>query len=126
MPESGSALGVENRFELFTFQEILYRFQNYMEREKPGLKRFYEPGESGQYFKDSVFRGLTMTRKLMHTGCPREIAAELSLLALWDLAFLIGTRCPHMFFLCRVLIGLRYTLIGYISSSKMVALTHEI
>lgn len=103
MSESGSVLGVENKPEPITFQEIFYRLQIYVEKEKPGLKRFYDPDEFDQNFRDSVTRGLDMTRKLMKIECPREVAAGLSLLALWDLVVLVGMHSLHMFCLCRVL-----------------------
>ena len=72
------------------------RFQDYIEKEKPGLKRFYKwktQDEFDRYLKDPVARGLAMTEQLMDNGCPREIAAGLSLLALYDLVIFIGTIC---------------------------------
>ena len=67
-----------------------------------------------------------MTQKLMDRGCPREVAAELSLLVLWDLVVLIGTHCLRIFFLCHVLIAIHHSLIDSRPCSKVVVLTNEI
>ena len=94
---SDSALGVENKPNLHNSREIFHRFQIYIEKEKPGLKRFYSPDGIDEGLKECAERGSVMTQKLMAEGCPREVAAELTLLALWDLVVLIGTNCLHMF-----------------------------
>lgn len=99
MPESGSALGLENNPKPYAFEDIFQRFKIYIEREKPGLKRFYKPDEPDQHFKDLVTRGLVMTQQLMDDGCPHEESAALSLLALYDLVILIGTNGLRMFVL---------------------------
>lgn len=65
--------------------------------QKPGLKRFYNPEGSDQSLNDCAARGSAMTQQLMENGCPREVAAELSLIALWDLVILIGTTSTHVY-----------------------------
>ena len=125
MSESGSVLGVEDKPEPFTFQEIIYRFQIYIEKGRTGLKRFYNPDGPDMCLIDCATRGLAMTQKLVDCGCPLEVAADLTLLALWDLVVLIGTNCLHMF-LCCVPVALYYTLTDPGCCSTMVALTHGI
>ena len=103
MSISGSVLGVEDKPERFTIQElfnireIFYEFQLYVEEEKPGLKRFYKPDGSDKYLSDCATRSSDMARKLVDWGCPPDVAAELTFLTLWDLVVLIGTNCLHMF-----------------------------
>lgn len=80
----------------YSADEILLKFQGYIEKRKPGLKRFYKSDES---LKPCATTGSVMTQKLVDSGCPVEVAAELTLLALWDLVVLIGTNCLHMFVL---------------------------
>lgn len=102
MSEYGGSVRLEDEREPYTVDEILKRFLDYIDMQKPGLKRFYKWGTQGevdQYLKDPVARGLSMTRKLMDHGCPRETAAALSILALYDLVILIGTNCLPMFVL---------------------------
>ena len=59
----------------------------------------------------------------MESGCPREIATGLSILALEDLVVLVGM---HIFCVCRVLIALHYTLIDSSSCSNVVTLMYAI
>ena len=98
-----------------------------MEREKPGLKRFYKwetQDEFNQYLSDPVTRGIAMIQKVKERGCPEEVAMSLSLLALYDLVVLIGAS--SCLFLRYVLVDFHYSLIDSSPCSKMVALTHEI
>ena len=83
----------------YTTNEILLRFKNYVKTRKPGLKRFYYNEDGSDNFSDCAKRGSDMTKKLVGIGCPVEVAAELSLLVLWDLVVLIGTNRLHMFVL---------------------------
>ena len=100
MSESGGASGAEDEPTPYTFAEISKRFTDYIEKERPGLKRFYRwetQSEFDQYLKGPVTRGLAMAQNLTDNGCAWEVAMELSLLALYDLVMLIGTSRPHMF-----------------------------
>ena len=84
----------------YTPNEILQKFKNYISGQKCGLKRFYYDSDgSDEYLRDCAKRGSDMTKKLVGSGCPPEVASELSLLALWDLVVLIGTSRLHMFVL---------------------------
>ena len=99
MSEFSGALGVKSQPQPYTYVEISKRFTDYIEKEKPGLKRFYRwetKDESDQYLNGPVARGWAMAQQLMDNGCPRETAAALSLLALYDLVVLIGTNYLHM------------------------------
>jgi len=94
MSEPIDASGIEDKPQPYTFEEVSKAFTNYLEQERPGLKRFYRweektEDEFDQYLRDPVTRGLAMTRQLMDHGCPRGVAMELSLLALYDLVVLI-------------------------------------
>ena len=83
----------------YSTDEILTKFKNYIETRKPGLRRFYNTDGPDGSLKGCATRGSDMTKKLVDRGCPMEVAAELSLLALWDLVVLIGMNRLHMFVL---------------------------
>ena len=74
-------------------EEVFGRFKNYIEGQKPGLKRFYKVDGSEPTLKEASTRGSTMTEGLIKNGCPDEVAAALSVLVLYDLVVLIGTNC---------------------------------
>ena len=98
MSKSSGSFAVENQRQ-YTYVEISKRFTDYIEKEKPGLKRFYRWGtqdEFDQYLGGPVARGLAMTRQLMDKGCPRESSVALSILTLYDLVILIGKNCLHV------------------------------
>ena len=81
----------------YTPKEVLQKFKNYIRTRKTGLKRFYNLDGNDEGLEMCAARGSDMTEKLMAKGCPREVAAELTLLALWDLVVLIGTNFLYMF-----------------------------
>ena len=78
-------------------EEVFGRFKNYIEGQKPGLKRFYKVDGSEPTLKEAASRGSTMTEELIKIGCPDEVAAALAVLVLYDLVVLIGTNCLVMF-----------------------------
>ena len=92
MPESGKP-------NPYSTSEVLQKFKNYIETRKPDLKRFYCPDGSDHFLGDCATRGSHMAQKLVGCGCPLDVAAELTLLVLWDLVVLIGANCLHTFVL---------------------------
>ena len=78
-------------------EEVFGRFKGYIERQKPGLKRFYKVDGSEPTLKEAATRGSTMTEELIKIGCPDEVAAALAVLVLYDLVVLIGTNCLVIF-----------------------------
>lgn len=87
MSESSYSLGVVHKQNPY---KVLQIFRNYITAGKPGLKRFYNPDGSDQYLSDCATRGSAVIQQLMENGCPEQVAAGFSLLALWDLVILIG------------------------------------
>lgn len=122
MMSTSQSVGAGPTHRDYTHAEIVARFQNYIQRQKPGLQRFYKLDN----LKEPANKGLAMANGLMKKTCPPEEAAALSVLALWDVVVLVGTNYPHLFLLRCVLKVLRSTLVDSSSCSRVVVLTHEI
>jgi len=78
-------------------EEISKKFKDLILNRRKGLKNMY--GETENELNESleapVRKGEEMARKLiMEMGCGREVAKELTVLTLYDVAILIGMfRC---------------------------------
>ena len=112
----------------FTTKDVLHKFKNYVRTGKTGLKRFYNPDGTDKGLEECAARGSHMTKELMAKGCPREVAAELTILALWDLVVLIGTNCLHLLCYSCVVLLLSFIILSLAPSFcfKVVGLTHGI
>lgn len=67
--------------------ECLKNFQDFLKFEKNGLKLFYKDDDS---INKLTSHAKTMIEKLFDLGCKKEIALQLSILILYDMAMLIG------------------------------------
>lgn len=77
---------VSFRLNEVTTKECLSHFQDFIKRDKPGLSVFYN-------YHDLIGRGIVgaeMSNLLYSSGCPRETAKNLAVLALYDVALFIS------------------------------------
>lgn len=79
--------GEDTTRSIVTTDECFANFRRFIDGEKVGLKVFYKD--------DNAIRELApiakiMVETLLSRGCPKEIALQLSLLILYDLALLLG------------------------------------
>lgn len=58
----------------------------FVERQKPGLVQFFPDYNFDEYSQ----RGADMVETLVDRACPREIAEQFAVLALYDLVILLG------------------------------------
>ena len=74
-------------------EEIGKRLKDLIQNHRKSLKNMYgeEENELNKNLEGPVRRGEEMARKLiMEMGCGREVAKELTVLTLYDVAILIG------------------------------------
>lgn len=74
------------RYSTITEQECLSHFQNFIEKEKPGLTVFYD----GDALYKRAIVGTEMSNQLCSRGWPMETAKNLAVLTLYDVALFIG------------------------------------
>lgn len=74
-------------------KEISKRLKDLIKKDREGLQKIYVGGEAelDKILKDPIERGEKMARKLIEEEkCSREIAKDLTVLTLYDVAILIG------------------------------------
>lgn len=83
---SGTSLGAGNARFGITKQECFNRLQKFLNREKGGLRVFYTDDALLKF----AFAAKIMVGGLLHLGCGKETALQLSLLVMYDVVVLIG------------------------------------
>lgn len=78
-----------------TAEECYANFEKYVRTEKPGLGAFYDVPS----LEDAARKARVMVDKLIEMRCGKEVAMQLSLLILYDVALLLGLSPPRSFFL---------------------------
>lgn len=76
-----------------TVDECFTNFKKYITNERPGLSAFYDDLALHEVAK----KAQDMSEKLLVKKCGKEIAMQLSLLTLYDIALLLGLN-PLVFF----------------------------
>lgn len=74
-----------------THQECLEHFRGFIRNGKPGLGVFYDDAA----LTERATIGTSMIEELLADGCGKQIAKDLALLTLYDMAILIGLSLGH-------------------------------
>lgn len=88
-PDPACAVIAPTRLSV-TEDQCFNSLMRFIDREKTGLRVFY----NDQTLRELAPAAKTMIEGLFGLGCKKEVAMQLSILVLYDIALLIGMFCP--------------------------------